>query len=207
MASTSFNASQNPADLTVSPNGDADFGDRLDENYLFLLNFVDRNMEGLSEEQRSYATNWLVKLGTGTGMETRSITAKSRRNTYLGKLITCMQQKQFEPPFNANPPQEPLPPLEWVMPTLAETPEWLERIMNDEANKVHVGGKNFETYVSTKMFEGGRGACAYVAVSAKNEGDNTAWAKIQPNRYKEIEKMMQKEIAKHQKLDESKNSD
>jgi hypothetical protein len=102
----------------------------------------------------------------------------------------------LEAPFNANPPNGPLPHLDWQMPSTTEAPEWFEKLMEAEASKVHVGGKNFETYVSTKLFEGGRGACAYVAVSAKNEGDRSAWIKFKPNHYIKIEELMQKEIGK-----------
>lgn len=68
--------------------------------------------------------------------------------------------------------------------------------MANEANKVHVGGKNFETYLSMKLFEGGRGVCAYLAVSVQNEGDEAAWVKIRPNQAKEerIHQMFKKEM-------------
>lgn len=69
--------------------------------------------------------------------------------------------------------------------------------MLDEANKVHVGGKNFETYLATKLFDHGRGCCAYLAVSAQNEGDQ-GWLRIRPNNHKDsiIDCMFKNELSK-----------
>jgi Domain of unknown function (DUF4485) len=171
-----------------------ELADRLDENYLFLLNFVDGCLNELQEDGRNLARKWLEKLGTDT--ESLSVSSKLKRNSYLGKLITCMQEKHFDAPFNAPPPSGDLPAVNWELPHL-EHAEWVDRLVQGEANKTHVGGKNFETYVSTKVFENGRGSCAYVAVSVKNEGDKSAWVKIQPNQHKNIQRMFAKEIRKH----------
>lgn len=172
---------------------------RLDENYLFLLQFVEKPLSEMSPEMQTLAKKWLFKLGTEADM--RCSTDKLIRNNYLSELIHCLQEKNLGPLFNAPPPQGE---LKWVkfnnswLVDKRDQPKWLENLMKDEANKVHVGGKNFETYLSTKLFDNGRGACSYIAISAQNEGDETAWVKIRPNKRREdiIEQMFEKEMKK-----------
>lgn len=194
MASMTFNSTTLGSTTLDRTNVGSELADRLDENYLFLLNFVDNGLDGLTEDYRDRARKWLVKLATEA--ESQSVTGKLKRNSYLGKLITCMQEKHFDPPFSTLPPPGELPAVDWTSSTEIENPEWLDRLVDEEANKTHVGGKNFETYVSTKLFENGRGACAYVAMSVKNEGDKSAWVKLQPNQHKKIQQMFEKEIGK-----------
>lgn len=183
---------------------------RLDENFLFLLQFVDSPMKQLTKEKQNLAKKWLVKLSTEADVQ--CTTEKIKRNSYLTQLIHDLEQGSLKSPFNAPPPQGQLEYIDFNSTWLATgtTPlvdlsmlaskkpeiEWLDKLMRDEAEKVHVGGKNFETYLSTKMFENGRGACAYIAVSALNEGDEASWVKIQPNKKKEdiIDQMFQKEM-------------
>lgn len=173
-----------------------DFLDRLDENYLFLLNFVESSLTGLSIDHSYLAKQWLTKIGT-VGTDPNSEADKLKRNSYLAKLITCMQEKHFTGIFANLPNKDPLPEEEWTFPHYTETPKVLQEIINREATRIKVGGKNFETYVSTKMFENGRGSCAYVAVSVKNEGDKKAWTKMKiPNKHEEIKKLYQTEIGK-----------
>lgn len=176
------------------PNLGSDLADRLDENYLFLLNFVESSMTSLTPEQQALSKKWLIKLGTEANSE--SVEGKLKRNAYLGKLITCMQDVHFAGIFATPPPSGPLPAEQWKVPHYTETPVWLDGLVERQANRINVGGKNFETYVSTKMFEDGRGACAYVAVSVKNEGDRSAWKKIHPNEHKKIHEMYKREIGK-----------
>lgn len=192
MSSMAFNSTNFGSTTLDRTNLGTELADRLDENYLFLLNFVDDGLNGLTEDLRNLARKWLVKLGTET--EAQSVPGKLKRNSYLGKLITCMQERHFDAPFNAPPPATELPAENWKSPSLEETPEWLDRLVEGEANKTHVGGKNFETYVSTKLFENGRGACAYVAMSVKNEGDKSAWVKVKPSQHKKIQQAFEKEI-------------
>lgn len=170
---------------------------RLDENYLFLMQFVDRPLRESTSEQQKLATKWLLKLGVKA--DGLSASEKIQRNNYLTELIHCLEERTLSPPFNAPPPQGKIDFVKFNTSWLAnrrEQPEWLEKLMKEEAGKVHVGGKHFETYMSTKLFEGGRGACAYIAVSAQNEGDEAAWMRIRPNKNHEdnIEQMFQKEI-------------
>lgn len=172
---------------------------RLDENYIFLMQFVDRPLMEMVKEQQVLVEKWLIKLGTQ--VETQSIVAKLLRNSYITELIHQIRQRNLNHPFNTLPPQGELKPLDVESSDIidhGDLPEWLDKLMADEANKAHVGGKNFETYLSTKLFPEGRGACAYLALSAQNEGDEAAWVKIRPNQHKDIiiDEMFQKELGK-----------
>lgn len=173
----------------------ASFNERLDENYLFLLNFVNDAMEKLPVVSQQLAKAWIVKLGTMA--EAHSNRLKIKRNMYLSRLIKCMVENHFEDPFLTPPPEGEIEFRDWDFSSPTDVPQWLERLAADERNKTHVGGKNFESYVATKMFENGRGACAYLAVSVKNEGDKSAWVHHQPNEYVKIEEMFKKEIGKY----------
>lgn len=170
---------------------------RLDDNYLFLLQFVEQPMKRLSQEQQSVANKWLVKLGTDS--EVQSIGAKVKRNSYLSELIHQMEDGTLNAPFNAQPKQGDLTVLDmektWLVDE-TEQPEWLTKLKNEEDNKVHVGGKNFETYLSSRMFPNGRGACSYLAVSVQNEGEGAAWVRVRPNQRMEerIDQVLRKEM-------------
>lgn len=169
---------------------------RLDENYLFLLHFADEGMKKLKQEQQKLAKKWLSKLGS---MPAAAADDKLNRNVYLNELLLSMEEGKLSTPFNSQPPQEALPKRNYEKERSAdqiENPKWIDQLMKEKRREVNVGGKNFETYLSTKMFEGGRGACAYLAVSCQNEGDNSAWMQIRPNKKREadIEKLFNKEI-------------
>lgn len=169
---------------------------RLDENYLFLLQFADEGIKKLKTDEQSFAKKWLLKLGS---MTTTAADEKLNRNVYLNELILQMQEGKLLAPFNSLPPQEALPKQNYEKDRASdqiENPKWIDQLMREKQQEVYVGGKNFETYLSTKMFEGGRGACAYLAVSCQNEGDNTAWMQIQSNkkRDRKIEELFNKEI-------------
>lgn len=169
---------------------------RLDDDYIYLLQFIDQPLVKLTKDQQELVRKWLVKLGTSP--EAGSLVEKRKRNSYLLKLISSMQENMFAP-FNAPPPSGELPWEDFDSSWLAEpseNPEWLNRLMLREASRVHVGGRDFETYLATKLFENGRGACAYLAVSAQNEGDNSAWMRIRSNqkRCDQIHQMFEKEF-------------
>ena len=179
---------------------------RLDENYMYLLQFVDGPSKDLTKDQQNLIKKWLVKLSTD--VESQSIFTKLLRNSYLVELIHQIQKRNLNPPFNTKPPQGELQQLNFETSFLADQsshPEWLDKLMREEENKVHVGAKHFETYLSTKIFDGGRGACAYLAVSAQNEGEKAAWVKIRQNQHKDeiIERMFNKELGKYMKQNES----
>lgn len=169
---------------------------RLDENYLFLLHFADEGIKKLNEDQRKLAKKWLTKLGS---MPAEAADDKLNRNVYLNELILNMQEAKLPAPFNAQPPQGALSKQNYEKERAAdqiENPKWIDQLIKEKQREVYVGGKNFETYLSTKMFDGGRGACAYLAVSCQNEGDNSAWMQIRPNKKRDadIEELFNKEI-------------
>lgn len=169
---------------------------RLDENYLFLLQFADEAIKKLKEDQQKLAKKWLLKLGALTS---NAADDKLNRNVYLNELILQMQDGRLKTPFNSSPTQEALPKENYEKDRASdqiEDPKWIDQLMKEQQGKINIGGKNFETYLSTKMFEDGRGACAYLAVSCQNEGDITAWLQIKSSKTQEskIEELFNKEI-------------
>lgn len=142
-----------------------------------------------------------MKLGSDT--VTQGIDGKMRRNSCLTKLLNDMMSGNLPAPFNTQPDMSAIPDLDdSKLYEPNERPDWLDKLMTNEANKVHVGGKNFETYLSTKIFENGRGACAYLAVSVQNEGDGAAWVKFRPNQEQRIHQMFQKEMKDLDQIDQ-----
>lgn len=170
--------------------------DRLDDHYLFLLQFIDGSVKGLEPEHKDLAKKWLVKLGSMLGTE--SFALKMKRNRYMNLLMVNICDKALKPPFNQSPPNGDLPEMEPRSDhseRVIRSPEWLDQLLTVAQYGYNVGGKNFETYLSTKMFENGRGAAAYLAVSVQNMGDKSAWVKLQPNEQKQsdINEMFDKE--------------
>ncbi len=185
----------NPLSLTP----EQDLMNRLDNHFIFLLHFYHDPTIKLKAEQRDVAQQWIVKLSTLN--DSQNITAKSRRNEYLTKLLTCIQNGSLCDPFNRPPPNnDQLPHIDFgFSQLLSEIPNWVKELKMRESNLVRVGGKNFETYLSSKFLE--NGACAYLAVSAQNEGNKSAWAKIRPNRIRvdEINETFSKEFGSDSK--------
>lgn len=166
----------NPSSLTP----EQDLMNRLDNHFLFLLRFYDDPTKKLPDEKKVIATQWIEKLSTIHDSQT--ITAKTRRNEYLTKLLNCVQSGILCEPFNQSPPNNnQLPHVDFgFSKVVEEIPNWVSELKRREECEVKVGGKNFETYLSSKLLE--NGACAYLAVSAQNEGSRNAWTKIKPNR-------------------------
>lgn len=154
---------------------------RLDQDFIFTLSLVDEPMKHLPEEKQALAKKWLIKLGTETDWNDAG--EKLKRNTYLVNLVECMTKQNFGgTPFAVHPPETLPPQMPFDDNCFVDTvPAWLDQMLRDESDQVHVGGKNFETYMATKLFKDGRGACAYLAVSVENEGNQNAWVKIRPN--------------------------
>lgn len=173
-----------------------DVNNRLDENYLFLLPFVERPMTQFTEEKKVLISKWLVKLGTQS--EVQNTQSKRRRNDYLRQLISNMNNGRLTAPFDAPPSQEELTDVFSSEPTtLPREDEWLLKLHDDAKKKINVGGRDFETYLSTKLFKNGCGACAYLAVSVRNEGgEKTGWTTMDPNKDKaaNISEMFKKEL-------------
>lgn len=171
---------------------------RYDDHFIFLLQFANDPMSKLSAEKQALAKEWTVKLST---LVDQNITAKQKRNEYLTKLVSCIQNGILCEPFNQSPPKsDQLPRIDFGFSNIVqEIPQWVNELKNREENQIHIGGKNFETYLSSKMLE--NGACAYLAVSAQNEGTRSAWTKIQPNKLQveQIDKMFDEEFSKTSK--------
>lgn len=158
-----------------------DLMNRLDNHFLFLLSFYNNPTKNLPEDKRAIANQWLEKLSTLQDGQT--ITAKTRRNEYLTKLLNCIQSGTLCEPFNQSPPNnnEQLPYVDFgFAKVVEEIPNWVNELKRQEEREVKVGGKNFETYLSSKLLP--NGACAYIAVSAQSETNRKAWTKIVPNK-------------------------
>jgi hypothetical protein len=181
----------NPPSLTP----EQDLMNRLDNHFLFLLHFYDNPTKNLPDDKRAIAKQWIEKLSTMHDSQT--ITAKTRRNEYLTKLLNCIQSGILCEPFNQSPPNnDQLPFVDFGFSRIVEEiPNWVNELKRREEREVKVGGKSFETYLSSKLLD--NGACAYLAVTAQNEGSRTAWTKIMPNRVKvdRIKKTFAKEFA------------
>lgn len=168
---------------------------RFDDHFIFLLQFANDPMSRLSNEKQALAKEWTVKLST---LVDQNITGKRKRNEYLTKLVSCIQNGILCEPFNQSPPRsDQLPRIDFGFSNIVqEIPNWVNELKDREENQINIGGKNFETYLSTKLLE--NGACAYLAVSAQNEGNKSAWVKIQPNQLKvdKIDEIFIKEFSK-----------
>jgi hypothetical protein len=197
---------KNPAEIGYS------LADRLDENFYFLLNFLSNDIEELEENSKKNVKNWLERLSVfANGMK---VGPKIQRAVYMNKLVQCITDKKFTKPFDTpvndtgdlpNLPDSYIPQY-YDDKFKDSNPEWLQNLMENTSRRQYVGGRLFETYLSTKFFDDDRGACAYLAMSANNEGDKSAWSKLKLNerRAKKLEKFYDREM-KYMKeaLDES----
>lgn len=173
--------------------------ERLEENFWFLLNLVEKDVKDLNDHMRLVVSKWFTRLATfADGV---NVSQMAQRNFYLGQLIDCIQEKRFVTPFNAEPPEQgDLPMINNEIQGVddqSENPEWLEEAMIAAAKKQRLSqSKNFETYLSTKFFDNERGACAYIAVSASFAGDKTAWVRLKPSEQqdKKLERVFDQEL-------------
>lgn len=150
---------------------------RLDDDFLFLLQFANNPMKTLNQRKQELSKMWILKLTESC--QEMNVTSKMRRNDYLTKLLNCIQTATFTEPFNHPPPKKDLPHLDYDYNKIFETfPEWISELKAREERDIKVGGRGFETYFSSKFLD--NGACAYLAVSVQNEGDKSAWMKITP---------------------------
>lgn len=167
--------------------------DRLDENFWFLMNLIEKDVGSLTDEMKNIVSKWFVRLGSyAMGID---YSEKAQRNFYMHVLIDCIQKRHLIAPFNIAPPETgPLPMITEKLKVSdiedrVENPQWLKNLIENESQTPYVGGRNFESYLSTKFFEDGRGACAYIAVTATNENEAAGWSKF---RLKEREKKLEK---------------
>jgi hypothetical protein len=175
---------------------------RLDDHFIFLLQFVNDPMSKLSLEKQTLAKEWIVHLSSMVDNRKQSITTKQKRNEYLTKVLSCIQNGILCEPFNQPPPKNhQLPDIDFGFSIVTQDiPKWVNELKKREENQVKIGGKSFETYLSSKLLE--NGACAYLAVSAQNEGNKSAWMKIQPNKIMtdEIDRIFEKEFRGKSKI-------
>jgi hypothetical protein len=189
--------------------------ERLDENFFFLFNFISKDVNAIEDEkQRNITRGWLERLSTiSTGVEEGP---KLMRAVYMNKLIESIMEKKFQIPFD-RPVNETgaLPKLSDHYDTdlkyydeneEGDYPEWLENLMENSSKRDYIGGRLYESYLSTKFFDNERGSCAYLAVSAYNEGDKSAWYSIKLNerREKKLAKFYDREM---KYLEEAMNDD
>lgn len=169
---------------------------RLDDHFIFLLQFGNDPMSKLPSEKQALAKEWILKLSSMVEDHHQNITTKQKRNEYLTKVLSCIQNGILCEPFNQSPPKNSqLPEIDFGFSIITQDiPKWVDELKTREENQVKIGGKSFETYLSSKLLE--NGVCAYLAVSAQNEGDKSAWMKVQPNKMisEEIDKVFEKEF-------------
>lgn len=149
--------------------------ERLDEDFIFILRFLKRYLSKVEREQHKMAHRWLEKLCYETY---ESVEAKRNRNQYLNKLLACLEVGNLSEMFLVTPPVGDLPLWETSDQIEIQEADWVRTLFNIEENEVHVGGKDFQTYVSTKMMDDNSGACAYLAISVANEGDPDPWTEL-----------------------------
>lgn len=182
--------SSNPMSLTP----EQDLMNYLDDHFFFLLGFYESPAKNLNDADRALARQWIEKLSTIRDDQT--ITTKTRRNEYLTKLLGCIQNGTLCAPFNQSPlNSDQLPYVDFGYSTIVEEiPQWVEDLKRREESEVKVGGKGFETYLSSKLLK--NGACAYLAVSAQTPGSDRGWQTINPNkaRIDQINKLFNKEF-------------
>jgi len=177
--------------------------ERLDEDFFFQMSFFGKVMEEMPEDLKPRLEKWLQRLTLmGTS---QSIVDRVQRNDYLSRLYQCAEAKQLSSPFDHNPPDGLLPTLKTEDRYLEENqPDWVDQLTEEEGECPHVGGKEFETYLSTKRFDNNRGSCAYLACSVLNEGAEFAFKDSKPQsiatglagKEKMIEKWFQREFRK-----------
>lgn len=153
---------------------------RLDDDFTYLLEFTINPIKKLTQRKQDLVKQWIMKLSTLA--DHQNIATKLIRNDYIAKLLSCIQNDEFsKPPFNQLPPSGNLKKIDFDFEKVAqEIPTWVKTLKNREEKNIKIGGRDFETYFASKLLE--NGACAYLAVSTQNEGDRSAWMKIESNK-------------------------
>lgn len=151
----------------------------LDHDFLFILSMIDdnsiKNIQEKYPETGRIAGRWLLKLCEEI---VDSISQKRIRNIYLTRLVECITSGYITEPFTTNPPIGSLPPLE-PLDKLEPEPSWLnDLILESQDSPPESLAKDRRAYLQTKIFEGNRGACAYLAVSVADEGQIPHWIQM-----------------------------
>ncbi|KAJ8924526.1 hypothetical protein NQ315_007324 [Exocentrus adspersus] len=143
---------------------------KLDEDFLFYLNFTNTFLKRLPDAQMEHKCRvWLYKL---CGEPCEGIEMKRCRNIYLANLLVCMQNGVLDPPFLQSPHDIDIMNATEIfapVPDSVEPPDWLNdtdyHIHSDEASS----DKKGRTYIATRTLPNGQGAFAYVGISLTNE--------------------------------------
>ena len=155
---------------------DYDVDIRLDEDFLFILNFSKSFLNNFTHnpEENELCQAWLNKLCCEL---VSGVDSKRVRNTYLCKLLTCMQAGALTGPFVERPNEGPLEALP-MLPLSDMEPPWLKDVLQNEVKVVTEGGKDCRTYLNTKLLDNNEGACAYIAMSVTDEGKVPNWVQL-----------------------------
>ena len=183
---------------------------KLDEDFIFIVNFTKNSFANFAgkhkERERHLCQSWLNKL---CGDEVfKGVDEKRKRNQYLIKLLTNVQNGALTNPFLNHPPRGKLDEIQLPQISNMAEPPWVKEFLDREAQQVNVGGKDFQYYVSTKLLDNNRGACAYLAISVADEGEVPKWLRLGSSKPFELEDFevqiedVYKEIMNQQPTDE-----
>ncbi|XP_055538021.1 uncharacterized protein LOC129725808 [Wyeomyia smithii] len=148
---------------------------KLDEDFLFILNFARNNMHLFQNRpgEQALIESWFEKLCL---QDYRGTDAKRIRNLYLVKLVTCIQSGVLLDPFLTKPADGPLEPLpQTIAPSNMDEPPWLKEFEETASAMTTGTAKDFSSYVCSRHLENGRGVCLYLAVSVADEGEQPKW--------------------------------
>jgi hypothetical protein len=161
---------------------------RYDEHFIYLIKSMDTSLEKLKKEDQDLVKRWIFKLST---LQHNSIEAKTLRNDYMAKLFTSILGGKLEKPFDRDPHGMKLKNENFRFDRLDEPYFWKDPTSNKRVTTARC--QEFETYFSSKKLE--NGACAYIAVSARNDDEKSNWLKVRPNKIHEslIEKIFEAE--------------
>ncbi|XP_062553371.1 uncharacterized protein LOC134218420 [Armigeres subalbatus] len=149
---------------------------KLDEDFLFILNFARSSMHLFQHRpiEQGLIELWFEKLCLEIH---RGIDAKRMRNLYLVKLVNCVQSGILADPFLTKPPTGSLEPLpQTIAPSNLDEPPWIKDFEAESSTlPTGSGTKDFCSYLCTKQLDDGKGLCAYLAVSVADEGEMPRW--------------------------------
>ncbi|XP_055915356.1 uncharacterized protein LOC129948392 [Eupeodes corollae] len=129
-----------------------------------------------SPMQKALASAWLMKL---CGDIYPSNEDKQLRNLYLLELSKCIDQRRLAKHFQTPPPKGKLQPLEMDLKVKIDPNTIIEEMQAAAAELVPpVTPRNYQTHMSSKLFDDNRGACTYIAVSLGDPRDGPIWMKM-----------------------------
>ncbi|XP_055842161.1 uncharacterized protein LOC129909176 [Episyrphus balteatus] len=129
-----------------------------------------------SPGEKSFATAWLRKLCNDIYRRNEE---KQTRNLYLLQLSRCIKNGELNQLFMSLPPKGKLKPLESPF-KINIDPKLIVGEMEIAAQESipHSSPRNYQTHMSTKLFDNNQGACAYLAVSLGDPKDGPIWMEM-----------------------------